>query len=64
MVQILKIYHATQEGCIHFGNMYNDFVPGCAILVRRVTGKGETFIYLTLSDGKAMQVITYFYHIT
>ena len=24
MVQLLEIYHATQEGCIFFGNMYND----------------------------------------
>ena len=36
MVQLLEIYHATQERCIFFGNMYNDpkkvmgIVPGCA----------------------------------
>ena len=24
MVQLLEIYHTAQEGCIFFGNMYND----------------------------------------
>ena len=23
MVQLIEIYHATQEGCIFFGNMFN-----------------------------------------
>ena len=24
MMQLLEIYHASQKGCIFFGNMYND----------------------------------------
>ena len=24
LVQLLEMYHLTQEGCIIFGNMYND----------------------------------------
>ena len=47
MVQLLEIYHTAQEGCIFFGNMYNDLravtgvVPGCTLLVGKVRGKGE-----------------------
>ena len=42
MVQLLEICHATQEGCIFLGNVYNDLrnvvgvVPGCALLVGKV----------------------------
>ena len=42
MVQLFEIYHATQEGCIFFWNMYNDLrkvmgvVPGCTLLVGNV----------------------------
>ena len=45
MVQLSEIYHATQEGCIFLGNMYNDLrevmdvVPVCALLMGKVTGK-------------------------
>ena len=66
MVQLLEIFHGTREGCIYFGNMYNDFrkvigvVPGRALLVCKIAGKEETVIYLTLSHGKAMQVVLYF----
>ena len=51
MVQLLEIYRTTQEGCIFFGNMYNDFravmgfVPGHALVVGKVAGKGETSPY-------------------
>ena len=44
MVQLLEIYHTTQEGCISFGNMYNDLravmgvVPGHALVVGKVAG--------------------------
>ena len=47
MAQLLEIYHTAQEGCIFFGNMYNDLravmgvVPGCTLLVGKVSGKGE-----------------------
>ena len=33
MVQLLEIYHATQEGCIFFGDMYNE-LKGENLLVR------------------------------
>ena len=42
MVQLIEIYHATQEACIFFGNMYNDLrkvmgvVPVCALLVEKL----------------------------
>ena len=48
-----EIYYVTQEGCIFWGNMYNDtrkvmgVVPGHALLVGKVTKKGETIIYFT-----------------
>ena len=47
MAQLLEIYHTALEGCIFFGNMYNDLravmgvVPGCTLLVGKVSGKGE-----------------------
>ena len=47
MVQLLEIYHATQEGCIFFGNMFNDLrkvmgvMPGCTLLVEKVLYKHE-----------------------
>ena len=53
MVQLLEIYHATQEGCIYFGNMYKEIrklkgvVPGHAFVVEKVGAKGETIIYFT-----------------
>ena len=60
MAQLLEIYHTALEGCIFFGNMYNDLravmgvVPGCTLLVGKVSGKGETYriegvIWWTLS---------------
>ena len=51
MVQLLEIYHTAQEGCIIFGNMYNDLravmgvVPGHALVVGKVAGKGETYLF-------------------
>ena len=51
MVQLLEIYHTAQEGCIFFGNMYNDLravmgvVPGHALVVGKVAGKGETYLF-------------------
>ena len=51
MVKLLKIYHTTLEGCIFFGNMYNDLravmgvVPGHALVVGKVAGKGETYLF-------------------
>ena len=54
MVQLLEIYHTAQEGCIFFGNMYNDLravmcvVPGHALVVGKVAGKGETYLFLEL----------------
>ena len=39
MVQLLEIYHATQELDVSFRNIYNDLrkvmgvVPGCTLLV-------------------------------
>ena len=42
VVQLLEIYHATQEGCIVFVNMYDDIrkvisvVPVHALLVGKV----------------------------
>ena len=50
MVQLLEIYHTALEGCIFYGNMYNDLravmgvVPGHALVVGKVAGKGETLI--------------------
>ena len=47
MAQLLEIYHTALEGGIFFGNMYNDLravmgvVPGCTLLVGKVSGKGE-----------------------
>ena len=47
MVQLLEIHHTALEGCLFFGNMYNDLravmgvVPGCPLLVGKVSGKGE-----------------------
>ena len=47
MVQLLEIYHATQEGCIFFGNMYNDLRkimgvgPGCTLLREKVANIHE-----------------------
>ena len=54
-IEQLSKYGATQEGCICFGNMHNDLrkimgvVPGRALLVVKVIGKGEIIIYFTLS---------------
>ena len=51
MVQLLEINHTTLEGCIVFGNMYNDLravmgvVPGHALVVGKVSGKGETYLF-------------------
>ena len=48
MVQLLEIYHTALEGCKFFGNMYNDLravmdvVPGHALVVGKVAGKGES----------------------
>ena len=42
MVQLLEIYHTALEGCIFFGNMYNDLravmgvVPGHALVVGKL----------------------------
>ena len=51
IVQLLEIYYTTQEGCIFFGNMYNDLravmgvAPGHALVVGKVAGKGETYLF-------------------
>ena len=54
MVQLLERYHTTLEGCIFFGNMYNDLravmgvLPGHALVVGKVAGKGK-LTYSTLN---------------
>ena len=51
MVQLLEIYHSTLEGCIFFGNMYNDLravigvAPGHALEVGKVAVNGETYLF-------------------
>ena len=51
MVQLLEIYHTAQEGCIFLGNMYNDrravmsVMPGHALVVGKVAGKGESYLF-------------------
>ena len=51
MVQLLELYHTVLDGCITIGNMYNDLravisvVPGHALVVGKVAGKGETYLF-------------------
>ena len=62
MVQLFQIYHTAQEGCIFYGNMYNDYRKVIAV-VHLLWGwtlvKGK-LINITLSHEKASQVIMYF----
>ena len=53
MVQLLEIYHATQEGCIFLGTCI--LTSDELWVLCQVAGKGKTVIYFTFSHRKAMQ---------
>ena len=41
MAQLLEIYHTAQEGCIFFGNMYNELRKVMGVVTRSCTFSGE-----------------------
>ena len=41
MAQLLEIYHTAQEGCIFFGNMYNELRKVMGVVTWSCTFSGE-----------------------
>ena len=57
MVQLLEIYHTTQEGCIFLGPCImalEGVVPGHALVMGKVAGKGETIVLETGAFASAI----------